>query len=272
MIFGLIGEKLSHSYSPQIHKAFFEITGIKGEYRLFPLPKNELQGFLHKALNEGFMGLNVTIPYKTDIMAFLSRLSTEAEKIGAVNTITLQERLEGYNTDYFGIDYTLRKNNIPIKGKKALITGTGGSAKAVSAYLMDSGIEKLVIAGRNPARDKDKFPASELIEYHEITQYGPFDIIINTTPVGMFPYIGQSPLCPEQVKGAGFVFDLIYNPEKTELMKIADALGIPGVNGLYMLVTQAVKAQEIWQGKAYGLDMVDAILLRMSEEKRKDTG
>lgn len=266
MIYGLIGEKLSHSYSPQIHQAFFEITGIKGEYRLFQLQKNELQGFLHEALKEGYKGLNVTIPYKTAIMSFMTRLSPEAEKIGAVNTITLQGSPEGYNTDYFGIDYTLRKNRITLNGKKALIAGTGGAARAVAAYLMDCGTASVCIAGRNPTQGKENFPGIQLIHYEEITQNGPFDVIINTTPVGMYPNTGLSPLSSEQIQGAGFIFDLIYNPGKTELMNIADKLGIPSVNGLYMLVAQAVKAHEIWNGGKYGLDMVDEILMRLTKE------
>lgn len=266
MIFGLIGEKLSHSYSPQIHKAFFEITGIKGEYRLFQLQKNELQSFLNRALQEGYKGLNVTIPYKTEVIPFLDRISPEAEKIGAVNTIMLQGSPEGYNTDYFGIDYTLRKNRITLNGKKALIAGTGGAARAVATYLMDCGTSGLFIAGRNPTQNKENFPGFQLISYEEISQHGPFDVIINTTPVGMYPNIGLSPLSPGQIQGAGFVFDLIYNPGKTELMNIANRQGIPSVNGLYMLVAQAVKAQEIWNSEIYGLDMVDAILMRLSKD------
>lgn len=264
MLYGLIGEKLSHSYSPQIHRAFFEITGIQAEYRLFELKKNDLPAFLQQAMQEGFKGLNVTIPYKTEVIALMEKISPEAAKIKAVNTILLKNSLIGYNTDYYGIDYTLRKNRVMPKGKKALITGTGGAAKAVSAYLLDSGVSGLYIAGRNPEIAKKEYPLAKSIGYDEIESYGPFDLIINTTPVGMYPNTGESPLAPEQLKGAGFLFDLIYNPAQTELMKIADKMNIPSVNGLYMLAAQAVKAQEIWNRKDYGLELVDAILKRIS--------
>lgn len=264
MIYGLIGEKLSHSYSPLIHRAFFELTGMKGEYRLFELQKNELKAFLHHSLQEGFQGLNVTIPYKTEVIQHMEQISPEASKIGAVNTITLDGALEGFNTDYFGIDYTLRKNGIELVGKKALITGSGGAAKAVAAYLMDSDILQLYIAGRNPENTKEKHPSAMAINYHEIEQYQPYDLIVNTTPAGMYPHTGVSPLSGDQLKGTVFLFDLIYNPAQTELMKIAGAMGIPCVNGLYMLVAQAVKAQEIWNKQNYGIDMVDAILRRIT--------
>lgn len=264
MLYGLIGEKLSHSYSPQIHKAFFEITGKKGEYRLFELQKNEVKAFLHQSLLEGFKGLNVTIPYKTEVIPFMERISPEAAKIGAVNTIGMKGALEGFNTDYFGIDYTFRKNALELDGKNALITGSGGAAKAVATYLLDSGISRLYIAGRNPEMTKERYPFAITIAYDEIEHYRPFDFIINTTPIGMYPNIGVSPLSPEQIKSVGFIFDLIYNPDQTELMKVADSMGIPNVNGLFMLVAQAVKAQEIWNEENYGLDMVDAILKRIS--------
>lgn len=264
MIYGLIGKKLSHSYSPQIHRAFFEITGIKGEYRLFELQKNELKAFLHSSQQEGFQGLNVTIPYKTEVIPFMERVSPEAAKIGAVNTIVLKDALEGFNTDYYGIDYTIQKNGIKPAGKKVLITGSGGAAKAVAAYLLDSGIRQLYIAGRNPETTKERYPSAMTIGYDEVEQYQPYDLIVNTTPVGMYPKTGVSPLNRDQLKGTGFLFDLIYNPAETELMRIAGSLGIPSVNGLFMLVTQAVKAQEIWNRQSYGLDLVDAILKKVS--------
>lgn len=264
MLYGLIGEKLSHSYSPQIHRAFFEITGIKGEYRLFELQKNELEAFLNHSQQESFAGLNVTIPYKTEVIPFMERISPEAAKIGAVNTIALTGSLEGFNTDYYGIDYTLQKYGIELDGKKALITGSGGAAKAVAAYLQDSGARQLHIAGRNPEMTKEKYPFARAIHYDEIEQHQPYDIIVNTTPVGMYPNTGVSPLSRDQLKGTGFLFDLIYNPAQTELMRMAGSMGIPNVNGLLMLVAQAVKAQEIWNRKSYGLDMADAILKRIS--------
>jgi len=259
MKYGLMGEKLSHSHSPLIHRIFFDITGKKGQYELIELKRNELGSFLFKAEQENYQGLNVTIPYKIEIIDHIEKLSVEARKIGAVNTIKLTGGLKGYNTDYYGIDYTLKKSGIILSGKKALVTGSGGAAKAVVAYLEDSNTDKIYMAGRNKNDIKERFAQVIAISYEEIKDFEPFDIIINTTPVGMYPLTEDSPLTKEQLKGSGFLFDLIFNPEETKLMKLAYKTGIPCVNGMYMLVAQAVKAQEIWQGENYGMDLVDAI-------------
>jgi len=266
MKYGLIGEKLSHSLSPLIHGIFFDITGKKGQYGLIELKQNELGSFLLKAKQENYNGLNVTIPYKTEIIDYIEILSGEARKIGAVNTIKLTGGLKGYNTDYYGIDYTFRKCGIVPAGKKALVTGSGGAAKAVVAYLEDSNTDKIYMASRNKNNAKDKFPAVVTVSYEEINDFGPFDMVINTTPVGMYPATEYSPLTKDQLKGTGFVFDLIYNPANTKLMKLAREMGISCVNGMYMLVAQAVKAQEIWQDENYGMDLVDAIYNTLTQK------
>ncbi len=260
MIYGLIGEKLSHSYSPGIHKIFFDITGKKGDYRLIELPKDELRAFLLNAHKQGFIGLNVTIPYKTEVIPFIDELSDEAVKIGAINTIELKNGLKGYNTDYFGIDFTMKKCYITLSRKKALVTGSGGAAKSVIAYLEDNGISEIYMASRDPDDLKYKFPSIIAVSYDEIINFAPFNIIVNTTPVGMYPNAGASPLTKEQLKGADFIFDLIYNPAKTKLMELADDLNIPNINGLTMLIAQAVRAQEIWNNEIYGSDLIDTIM------------
>ncbi|NLY17593.1 MAG: shikimate dehydrogenase [Clostridiaceae bacterium] len=262
MKYGLIGEKLSHSLSPLIHRIFFDITGKKGQYELIELKHNELESFLINAEQENYHGLNVTIPYKTVIMNYMENISDEAREIGAVNTIKLKGGLKGYNTDYYGIDYTFKKSGINPSGKKVLSTGSGGAAKAVVAYLKNFA-DKIYIASRDKNYARKKFPQVIVISYEEIVGHGPFDIVINTTPVGMYPLTEDSPLNKEQLKGSGFLFDLIYNPEKTKLMRLAGEMGIPCVNGMYMLAAQAVKAQEIWQGENYGIDLVDAIYNRL---------
>lgn len=266
MTYGLIGEKLSHSLSPEIHRLFFELTGKKGDYKLFELAKSGLKPFLVNAFEEGFKGLNVTIPYKTEVISLVDELTDEAMKIGAVNTILLGNRLKGCNTDYFGIDFTIKKYHIKLLGGSALVMGSGGAAKAVVAYLEDSGASKVYMASRNKRDAEKKFPLVFAISYEEITDFSPFDIIINTTPVGMFPKVGLSPLKMEQLKGSGFLFDLTYNPSKTKLMELADVVDMPNANGLYMLIAQAVKAQEIWNDEKYGIDLADAILHKFMEK------
>lgn len=293
MKYGLIGEKLSHSLSPDIHRIFFELTGKKGDYGLFELSIEELQPFLLNASDKGFKGLNVTIPYKKKVISYINELSKEAMKIGAVNTIVPGNMLKGYNTDYYGIDYTLRKYHESFYWDRALVLGSGGAANAVITYLEDNkdnefneegidnadkkdnidykknkdNVNKIYLASRDKIAAKNKFPHANTVSYDEIADYSPFDIIVNTTPVGMFPSVGASPLTKEQINGSGFLFDLIYNPAKTRLMELSDELGIPNVNGLYMLVAQAVKAQEIWNGEEYGQDLVDAVYLRFLGER-----
>lgn len=256
---GLIGEKLSHSYSPMIHRAIFNLSGIEGEYNLIELKKDELQFFLNNAIKENYKGLNVTIPYKTAVIPFLDEISKEAKKIGAVNTISLKDGLKGYNTDYFGIEYTFIKNNIQVKGKNVLIAGSGGASKSVIAYLTDENVNKIFVASRNPQQISANSELVLAVSYEDIIKYTPFDIVINTTPVGMFPNTEFSPLKPEHIKQAQFLFDLIYNPGKTELMKLAEKLGIQNVNGIHMLVAQAVKAHEIWHGKDFAEGFIDSV-------------
>ncbi|NLG87804.1 MAG: shikimate dehydrogenase [Clostridiaceae bacterium] len=270
MKFGLIGEKLSHSYSPLIHDLFFKITGINGEYKLFEIERKDIGRFLQNARKEGFTGLNVTIPYKTDVIPYLDELSQEAEKINAVNTISFNDRVCGYNTDYFGLDYTFKKHSVGVNGKKVLVTGSGGAAKAVVSYLVDNKAKEIYIASRDNVKAGDKFPEAKAVSYSDIKEYCPFDIIINTTPVGMHPNPGLSPLTKEQIRGAFFLFDLIYNPPVTKLIEIAGSLGIPHTNGLYMLTAQAVKAQEIWNRKEYGIEMVDRIISGMDINLMKE--
>ncbi|AGC68287.1 shikimate dehydrogenase AroE [Thermoclostridium stercorarium subsp. stercorarium DSM 8532] len=264
MKYGLIGEKLGHSFSPRIHKTIFELSGINGEYELIELKRDEVGNFFCNARKQGFSGLNVTIPYKTDVIPYMQKLSPEAEKIGAVNTISLEGYLAGFNTDYFGIKYTFMKSGVRAAGKTALIAGSGGASRSVLAYLMDEKASKIYIASRNPEKVSIGHESIIPVGYSELSKYTPFDIVINTTPVGMYPNTAASPLKPEHVEGSEFLFDLIYNPAVTELLAIGQKLGIKTVNGLYMLVAQAVKAQEIWNGKEFGIDFVDSVYSRVA--------
>jgi len=259
MKYGLIGEKLGHSFSPEIHRVIFELSGIEGEYGLIELKKDEIEDFLGNAVKQEYKGVNVTIPYKTTVIPFMNQVSDEAKKIGAVNTIKVGDVLKGFNTDYFGIEYTFLKNGINVTGKTVLVAGSGGSSKSVVAYLLDKGVRKIYIASRNPGQVAKVHEAIEPVSYEDVSWFVPFDIVINTTPVGMYPNTGFSPLKTMHIKGAAFLFDLIYNPGKTELLKLADNLGIQNVNGLYMLVAQAVKAQEIWNEVKFGNDFIDSV-------------
>ena len=251
-VYGLIGEKLGHSHSPQIHDLILKHMGLNGTYNLFQVKKENLKFAINglKALN--VKGVNVTIPYKVDIIRYLDEISNEAGNIGAVNTIDFNQGiLKGYNTDYYGFGATLKNFNVPVKGEKAVILGTGGASKAVRQYLIDNGIKEIIYVSRNKEKKLGDF---RVIEYSEIKDVTDSRVLINCTPCGMYPNIKECPIKKEEIKNFSYVVDLIYNPEETLLLRYAKEEGLVAVNGLYMLVSQAVKAQEIWQKRKLSLE------------------
>lgn len=251
-VYGLIGEKLGHSHSPQIHDLILKHMGLNGTYNLFQVKKGNLKFAIDglKALNA--KGVNVTIPYKVDIMTYLDEISNEAGSIGAVNTIDFNQGiLKGYNTDYYGFGATLKNFNVPVKGEKAVILGTGGASKAVRQYLIDNGIKEIIYVSRNKEKKLGDF---RVIEYSEIKDVTDSRVLINCTPCGMYPNIKECPIKKEEIRNFSYVVDLIYNPEETLLLRYAKEEGLVAVNGLYMLVSQAVKAQEIWQKRKLSLE------------------
>jgi shikimate dehydrogenase len=260
--FGLIGEKLSHSLSPAIHDLFFNFTQTQGSYTLLETPRSDLPELLKKLKAEGYSGVNVTVPYKSEIMPFLDELSSEARHIGAVNTIVLSDTLKGYNTDYHGFGAALAHCGVALCGKRCAVLGSGGSAHAVMAYLEDQGAKELVIVSRDPESVYFKFPGLPVEKLEDFCAQG-FDLVVNTTPVGMYPSSQVSPLTKEQLIGAGFVMDLIYNPPETRLLSLARELGIPCCNGLYMLVAQAMHGEGIWLGRSVDQVIVDKIFDEM---------
>lgn len=234
--FGLLGGRLGHSFSVDIHNEFYKLIGEKSTYELIEIPdSNDVGDFIKSLSEKGYSGINVTIPYKTLVMDYLDNISDEARKIGAVNTIMVENgKLMGFNTDYFGFGEMLSKNDIDVKSQNVYVLGTGGASKAVSALCEDRGA-KVTFVSRNPS--------DNAISYDELKKANG-GILVNCTPVGMYPDIDSSPV--DSVDGFDAVVDIVYNPVKTKLMKIADSCGIKGVNGLYMLVAQAVCAENIW--------------------------
>ncbi|MDU4429224.1 shikimate dehydrogenase, partial [Clostridium sp.] len=186
--YGLLGEKLSHSLSPQIHKRIFDLIGIEGAYKLFPVPKDKVKKLGEGIKIFGIRGMNVTIPYKKEVMDQLDFISDEARKIGAVNTISLENgKLYGYNTDYYGFGCMLDINKIEVKDKRAVVLGTGGAAKAVVTYLQDKGVKELFVVSRNKVNNNWNGEVN-LIDYSDL-QSLEGDLLINTTPVGMYPNV-----------------------------------------------------------------------------------
>ncbi len=232
MRYGLIGEKLGHSFSKTIHEQLAAYT-----YDLIPLTKEELDSFMQE---KQFSALNVTIPYKETVLPYLNEIDAHAEKIGAVNTIVNRKgKLYGYNTDFYGFRYMLEKNHIDVNGKKTLVLGKGGAAKAVIAVLESLGASEIltVYYKENP----------ETITYEECYEnHSDAEIIVNTTPVGMYPKADDCPIDLSRFPHLKGVADVVYNPLRTALVLAADARDIPAAAGLEMLIAQAKYAVEIF--------------------------
>jgi shikimate dehydrogenase len=249
-LFGLVGRTLSHSWSPQIHTAIMQRLGVEGRYELYPMEPEALGGFIESVGSAGGpCGVNVTIPYKQAVAGFLDSVSDEAAAIGAVNTVAFSGgRLAGYNTDYYGFRASLARQGAEVSGKPALILGSGGSAKTAAKVLRDMGASEIYIASRSPEIARQTFAAEEVIGYDATDSLEGLGLLVNTTPAGMHGSPNSMPIPGNAVPRAGYVFDFIYNPMDTPLLKIAREQGSETQNGLYMLAAQAAAAQGIWQG------------------------
>lgn len=239
---GLLGEKLGHSYSPQIHSMLADY-----EYELFEKSPEELEAFLKSG---EFDGLNVTIPYKKAVMPYCAELSPTAAQIGSVNTIVRRSdgSLYGDNTDAFGFENLIVHNGIEVKGKKALVLGTGGASVTAQAVLKNLGASEVVVISR---RGEDN--------YENIAKHRDAEIIANTTPVGMYPNNGKAAVDLTQFPKLSGVLDVVYNPARTALLLQAERLGIPCAGGLYMLVSQAKRSCELFTGKSIPDSEIDRI-------------
>lgn len=252
MKYGLIGERLGHSFSKIIHEKLADYT-----YDLLPLNKEEFKTFMEQ---KDFLAINVTIPYKCDVIPYLTHIDESAKSIGAVNAIVNRNGiLTGYNTDYSGFLYTLQKHGIKIKNEKVLVLGYGGASKAVLAVLKDLQAREIIIANRS---QKDN-----VISYEDaIQKHADASVIINTTPVGMYPNVDASPISLEPFTTLNAVVDIIYNPLTTKLLADAKSRGILAVNGLEMLVAQAKSAVEYFIDKKITDDVIDPIVLDLEKE------
>lgn len=264
---GLIGYPLGHSLSPKIHTAALKACGLEGSYSLFPIhpdDKDGLKDLLARIRSGEITGLNVTIPHKQNVIEFMDDLTPTAEAIGAVNTIHLREgKLIGDNTDAAGFLADLKKNmaespspkmgeGLGVREKSALVLGAGGSARAVVYALLTDGWDVTVSARRIEQAQElvSQFKNADAAELNVKTfQLSNFQLIINTTPLGMTPNIDQSPL-PENLSlpSNAFVYDLVYNPRETKLVRGAHSQGLRATTGLGMLIEQAALAFELWTG------------------------
>lgn len=247
---GLLGRKLGHSYSPQIHNLLGDYS-----YVLFEKEPEELKNFLK---NGEFSGLNVTIPYKKEVIPYLSELSPTAQKMGCVNTVLRRSdgTLYGHNTDYFGFTSLVRHAGLSVTGKKVLVLGSGGASNTAVAALKDLGANPVVISrsGEN--------------NYQNLHRHTDAAAIVNTTPVGMYPNTGVSPIDLELFPHLEGVLDVIYNPARTQLLLDAEKLGIPRENGLWMLVAQAKEAAEVFTGGKISDEVIEKIYRELSHQMK----
>ena len=246
----LIGEKLSHSFSPMIHSHLADYP-----YSLAEIKRDDLESFIK---SDKYTSANVTIPYKVAVMEYLDEISDEARAIGCVNCIThtKEGKLRGDNTDFYGLSYLIKSSNIDLSGKKVLILGSGGSfltARAVCNFL---GASCVVCVSRQGEVNYDNV----------YSLHGNADIIINTSPVGMYPNNLECKIDLEKFKDIKGVFDIVFNPSKTKLLLDAEKLGFPAFGGLTMLVAQAKRASEIFTGEQIPDGEIDRIK-KIIEEK-----
>ncbi|MBQ6676731.1 MAG: AAA family ATPase [Clostridia bacterium] len=246
--FGLLGRSLSHSHSPRIH-------GLLGGYgySLFEKEPEEAERFI---LSGGWDGLNVTIPYKKTAYRLADEVSATAEKCGSVNTLVRRNgKIFGDNTDYYGFLCTVNRSGVEIKDKKCLILGDGGAAGAVRAVLADLGAGEIVTISRRGENN-----------YGNLDLHADAEIIVNATPVGMYPENGACPVDLSLFPRLSGVFDLIFNPLKTKLLLDAERLSVPHAGGLYMLVAQAKKSSDLFLGEQKSDDVIDEVYTALKRE------
>ena len=241
-LYGLIGTKLGHSYSKIIHE---QLAGY--QYELIPLPTEaEARAFMEK---RAFAAINVTIPYKQLVIPYCDVVDPKAKEIGAVNTIVNRDgKLYGYNTDYTGFSYLARVHGVDFADKTVLILGTGGTHSTVEAVCRDGGAKEILSASRT-----GKYGA---LTYNEAMRRRDVQIIVNTTPCGMYPNVGQCMLDPTAFPELEAVLDVVYNPFRTELLLRAEDHGVKTAGGFEMLVAQAVYAAQYFTGRFYATDSV----------------
>jgi len=254
--FGLLGRKLGHSFSPEIHRQLAEYSEPY-QYGIFEVEPENLEDFVRHG---DWAGLNVTIPYKQDVMAFCDEIAPEAARIGAVNTLVRRNgKIIGYNTDYTGFRMTAEQSGAPVFGAKCIVLGSGGASRAVVCVLEDLGASEVVVVSRDGKTGCDY---QQMKQLHQDAV-----IMVNTTPVGMYPNTGVSAAYPGAFWKLEYVFDVIYNPLRTNFLCQARKSGMEGFNGLKMLVAQARASAEYFLGCEIADEAVDAIERRLAAEK-----
>lgn len=253
MNYGCIGERLKHSFSKEIHNLLASY-----EYELVEIARDDLDGFMKR---RDFKAINVTIPYKEQVIPYLYGIDEHAKKIGAVNTVVNRDGLLfGYNTDFYGMNKLIEHAGISLNGKKVAILGTGGTSKTAKAVAAALGAFEIIVVSRK--KGDGVIDYSELYEKHSDV-----NVIINTTPLGMFPDVFSKAVELCKLPKLSGVIDAVYNPLRTALITDAVNLGIACEGGLYMLVAQAVRASEIFLGREYEDEVLEAVYRKIKAKK-----
>ncbi len=272
-LLGLIGDPVEHTLSPYMHNAAFKSLNLNYVYVPFHVKKNELKSAIGGARSLDIKGLNVTIPHKTEVMKYLDVLNVTAELIGAVNTIKFDDKIKGYNTDGLGAVRAIEET-INVKDKKVVILGAGGASRAISFQIILSGAGKVIIANRTLEKavilKKDlyeKLDANvEAIDLGEKLkdELKDADILINTTPIGMYPNIHQKPLVTSEMMHENLIVnDIIYNPLETGILREAVKANAKTVTGVKMLIYQGIESFKIWTGIEPPVDVFKEALVKV---------
>jgi len=272
-IYGVLGHPVEHSLSPAMHNAAYKALGIDAEYVRFDIPPDDpedLANFCYETDLNHVAGFSVTMPYKEAVMDYMDSIDVLAQAISSVNTVKNHEsNREGYNTDAMGAIKALQEKT-DIKGKKALVLGAGGAARAIIFSLKSAGAD-VAIFNRTPEKAEalaEKFGV-ETIGFRDIKEAA-FDIIVNSTPIGMFPHIEQSLLTAEQIRKGAVVMDIITHPRETQLLKEAKKAGAETVSGERMLLHQAVGQFEIWFKKPAPFETMEKALYEELKRREHD--
>lgn len=272
-LIGLIGHPVGHSFSPQIHNNAYKQMDMNYVYLAFDIDPDDIENIIDSAKVLNIQGFNVTIPHKTAVIPYLDEIDETAKKIGAVNTIQFRDGIaKGFNTDGMGTVMSLQ-NYTDVENKDVLIIGAGGAAKAIAFTLINYNIKSMKIANRsrenadvliNNLKDQTEFSN---IEYVSLTDASDLiddvDIIINTTPIGMYPNVDvEPPIKTDKISSKHTVMDIIYNPLKTNLLKQAQANGATVIDGTQMLINQAIESFKIFTDKTPKYEYMEKVLLR----------
>jgi shikimate dehydrogenase len=270
-IVGIIGHPIKHSFSPQMHNFTFQLQGLNYIYLPFDVPTTNLGDSLKSMGVLGIRGLNVTLPHKEKIIQFMDHVSEEASSVGAVNTVVNEgNQLFGYNTDVNGIVESLNPYKDELAKCTVSVIGAGGAARAVIYSLIRHfKVEEINIINRTEERSEsikdyfknkmhfEKINTSELMAKENLELYQSSKLIINTTSIGMFPNVDDSPTdLEESFNSSQIVFDLIYNPLKTKFITLAEKQGASVINGLKMFVVQGARSFELWTGETMDIDLI----------------